>query len=59
MMKNPILHGIKKFLLQDRSIRKYVCSIKELDHIIDKIEPLKVLASPSKRRARGWMQTLE
>ena len=59
MMKNPIFHGIKKFLLQDKAVRKYVCSIKELDHIIDKIDSLKVLAAPTKKRARGMMQALE
>ena len=59
MMKNPIFHGIKKFLLQDKAVRKYVCSIKELDHIVEKIDSLKILAAPSKKRARGMMQALE
>ena len=59
MMKNPLMMGIKKYIMKDNSIKRIVADYKLLDQIIEKIGCLAELAAPSKRRLRAHMQMIK
>ena len=59
MMRNPLLAGVKKFILKDKSIKNLVLNSKIIEKAIEKIEGLARLAEPTKRKVKNLLETKE
>lgn len=56
LLKNPLIRGIKKFLLKDQTIKDLVIQKNVLMDIVNQIKPLQNLCQPSKIRIRNMMK---
>lgn len=55
LMKNPILRGLKKFLMKDQQIKNVLSEKERLLEIIQDIKPLQTLCLPTQLRFRSRM----